>query len=60
MSESPEIEEPLDDVFEQRQFVGDEPDSPEVSTLAVEANPADVLEQQVEVGRGDEEDEFRA
>lgn len=60
MSESPDIEEPLDDVFEQQQYVGDEPDSPEPNTLSVEANPADVLEQQAEVGRGDEEDEFRA
>jgi hypothetical protein len=59
MSESPDIEEPLDDVFEQHQDVGDEPEAPEPETLSVEADPADVWEQQVEVGRVDEEDEFR-
>jgi hypothetical protein len=59
MSESPDIEEPLEDVFEQNQPVGDEPDSPEPATLPVEADPADVWEQQVEVGLDNEEDEFR-
>jgi hypothetical protein len=60
MSESPDIEEPLDDVFEQRQEVGEEPDLPDPDAVSTEANPADVWEQQIEVGRGDDEDEFRA
>lgn len=60
MSESPDIEEPLDDVFEQRQEVGEEPDRPSPDAVSTEANPADVWEQQIEVARGDDEDEFRS
>jgi hypothetical protein len=55
MSEPDDVR-PIEDVLEQRRAVAEEPEDADPGEVPFEADIADVWEQQVEVGPGDEEE----
>ena len=56
MSEPDDDLRPIEDVLEQRRAITEEPEDADPGEVPFEADVADVLEQQVEVGPDDEEE----